>query len=93
MSADMLAAIRDFVTSFEAVFGDDWQYTKEMLGITGETPEQSEAAKAMGLETIPIIAEGGTFLDPRVDDEIEDWGNRGALLRDFRRLKRLLSEH
>jgi hypothetical protein len=45
----------------------------------------------MGLEDIPIIAEGGTFLDPRVDDEIEDWGNRGALLRDYRRLKRLLS--
>lgn len=92
MTQEMLDAIRDFVASFEVMFGDDWPYTKEMLGIRDETPEQSAAAHAMGLETIPIIADGGTFLDPRVEDEIDHWGNRGALLQQYRRLKRLLQE-
>jgi hypothetical protein len=90
MTEEMLRATRDFVASFEEVFGDDWQYTKEMLGIRDETPEQAVASRAAGLETIPIISEGGTFLEPQVDDEIEHWGNRGALLQRYRRLKRLL---
>jgi hypothetical protein len=80
-------AILDFLEAFETVFGSDWRFTKEMLGIHDETPEQAAAAAAMGLENIPIIAAAGTFLDPGVDDETSDWGNRGALLHHYRRLK------
>jgi hypothetical protein len=32
-----------------------------------------------------MIAEGGTFLAPGIDDEAEDWGHR-ALLREMRSL-------
>jgi hypothetical protein len=94
MTEEMIRAARDFVASFEAVFGDDWQYTKEMLGIQDEyeSHEQAVACRALGLETISIISEGGTFLEPGVEDETEDWGNRGALLQRYRQLKRLLQE-
>jgi hypothetical protein len=72
------------------VFGSDWSYSKEMLGIQEETLEQAAAAKAMGLEMIPIISPGGTFLEPKIEDEVENWGNRAALLEAYRKLKKLL---
>lgn len=83
-------AVREFLDVFEAVFGSDWEYTKDMLGIVNETPAQAAAAREMSLEEIPIIARDGTFLEPGVDDEVEDWGNRGILLERYRRLKRLV---
>lgn len=46
----------------------------------------------MGMGSIDIISENGTFLNPMVEDEIEDWGNRGALLDQYRNLKKLLIE-
>jgi hypothetical protein len=30
--------------------------------------------------------EGATFIEPRLEDETEDWGARGALLEKYRRL-------
>ncbi len=90
MTDETLTAVREFLEVFEDVFRDDWPYTKSMLGIRAETPEQAEAARKMGLETIHIISPDGTFLEPRVDNEIEDWGARGALLARYRRLKNLI---
>jgi hypothetical protein len=90
MTDETLIAVREFLDAFEKVFGTDWQYTKSMLGIRDETPEQAEAARQMGWETIHIIAPEGTFLEPRVDDEIENWGHRGMLLERYRRLKSLI---
>jgi hypothetical protein len=92
MSDEILPALREFIESFETVFGNDWPYTKSMLGIYDETPAQKAAAQQAGLETIPIISEAGTFLAPDVDDEGEDWGHRGLLLERYRRLKRLLAQ-
>jgi hypothetical protein len=89
MTDETLIAVREFLEAFEEVFRDDWQYTKSMLGIRDETTEQAEAIRKMGLETIYRIAPDGTFLEPRVEDEIEDWGARGMLLRRYRRLKSL----
>lgn len=60
-----------------------------MLGVSEETDEQKENAKAMGLETIEIVSKDGTFLNPKVEDETEDWGNRGRLLELYRELKKL----
>lgn len=34
----------------------------------------------------------GTFLNPRVDDERNNWGNRGGLLEAYRRAARLLRD-
>ena len=33
-----------------------------------------------------LIAEGGTFIQPLVDDESNNWGNRGSLLAAYREL-------
>jgi len=74
--------IREFLDAFEEVFDRDWTYTKRMLGIRDETEEQKR------LETIPIIADDGTFVHPKVEDEVEDWGNRARLLAAYRELRK-----
>ena len=33
-----------------------------------------------------LIDHNGTFLNPRVDDESNNWGNRGSLLSSYRHL-------
>jgi hypothetical protein len=59
-----------------------------MLGIKSETEEEKRAAAKLGLETIPVIADNGTFVNPKVHDEVEDWGNRGRLLAAYRALRK-----
>jgi len=78
--------VEEFLSAFEEVFDKDWSYTKEMLGIRAETQQQKQKVAELGLETIPIIAETGTFIHPKVDDETEDWGNRARLLAAYRAL-------
>jgi hypothetical protein len=78
--------VREFLSAFEEVFDRDWSYTKEMLGIRAETQQQKQRAAQLGLETIPIIAETGTFIHPKIEDETEDWGNRAKLLAAYRAL-------
>ena len=72
---------------FEEVFHDDWSHSKEMMGIQDESKEQLADLAKLGLETIHMIRPDGTFLEPKVADELEDWGNRGALLKAYRKLK------
>ena len=88
---ELLDTIKRFIESFEQVFDKDWEYSKEMMGIQDETEEQKKNAKEIGLESIDIISGDGTFLNPKVDDETEDWGYRGALLQEYRKLKRIIS--
>ena len=78
--------VREFLNAFEEVFDKDWSYTKEMLGIRTETQQQKQRDAELGLETIPIIAENGTFIHPKVENETEDWGNRAKLLAAYRAL-------
>ena len=80
--------VREFLDAFEEVFDRDWAYTKEMLGIHAETAEQKQACAEAGLETVPIIADGGTFVHPKVEDEGSDWGHRARLLAAYRALKK-----
>lgn len=77
----MAEAIKKFMESFEQVFDKDWDYTKEQLGVYEETEQQKQ------MEGIYIIDPNGTFLNPKVEDEIEDWGHRGNLLQEYRNLK------
>lgn len=79
--------VEEFLSAFEEVFDRDWFYTKQMLGVREETQQQKQAAAEAGLETIPIIAETGTFIHPKVEDETEDWGNRARLLAAYRTLR------
>ena len=67
--------IIEFINLFEEVFDKDWNYSKKMMGIYDPTEEQERNSKEMGLESIEIISSKGTFLNPKVDDETEDWGN------------------
>ena len=80
-------SLERFLSAFETVFDRDWPYTKQMLGVTDETKEQAENLKSIGLETIHAISPNGTFLNPEVDDETEDWGHRSELLSAYRALK------
>ena len=84
--------LQEFISLFEQVFDKDWVYSKEMMGIYKETEEQKSAAREMGLSSIEIIASDGTFINPKVEDESEDWGYRGALLEKYRQIKELLDE-
>lgn len=79
--------VKAFVDAFEEVFHRDWDYTRQMLGIRDETPDEKEAIAVAGLETIFVIAEDGTFVDPKVEDETADWGNRARLLAAYRALR------
>lgn len=82
--------IREFIDAFDEVFDRDWAHTKQMLGIHDETPEEKRNAAALGLEPIYMVAPDGTFLQPKVEDETEDWGNRGRLLSLYRELKKMI---
>jgi hypothetical protein len=92
MDTQFKDAVVKFLTEFEQVFDKDWDYTKQQLGISEETELQKENSRKLGLETIYRISPNGTFLNPKVDDEIEDWGYRGSLLREYRALKKLLTK-
>ena len=92
MPDEIKSNIKEFILLFEEVFDKDWKYSKEKMGIQEETQEQKNNARDMGMGSIDIISENGTFLNPMVEDEIEDWGNRGALLDQYRNLKKLLIE-
>ena len=92
MNSNLNNSIVKFLDLFEEVFDRDWEYSKAMMGIRDETEEQKRTAREMGLESIEIISSDGTFINPKVEDEIEDWGNRGALLRECRKLKEILNK-
>lgn len=36
------------------------------------------------------IDEDGTFLEPKVEDETDDWGHRGMLLEEYRELRAIM---
>lgn len=68
-------AVADFLDKFELVFGDaDWPITLANL--------QADAKY--------LIDPNGTFIDPGVTDESNNWHNRGSLLAAYRRLKAVL---
>lgn len=90
MDYKMKDTVEQFLSLFEEVFDKDWEYTKERMGVYDDTEEQKRNTKEMSLESIEIIDVNGTFLNPKVEDEIEDWGNRGALLAKYRELKNVL---
>lgn len=71
------AELRDFLEHFEWVFHNDWEMSRACL--------RDDNFKF-------YIEENGTFLNPQVDDESNNWANRGALLASYRRLKETLGD-
>ena len=68
-------AISGFVTNFESVFDNDWEFTKGTIG--------SEF----------LIEADGTFINPGVADESNNWVNRRSLLRSYRRLLEVMDKY
>ena len=69
MNDELKNLLTEFMSSFELVFGNDWEVSKSRL--CGD---------------FDFIAPDGTFLSPGVDDESNNWANRGHLLDVYRRL-------
>ncbi|MFP2996247.1 hypothetical protein ABN763_10055 [Spongiivirga sp. MCCC 1A20706] len=93
MKSALQNTVEQFLILFEEVFDKDWEYSKYMMGVPEDTEDQKASAKEMGLDSIDIISDNGTFLNPKVENETEDWGNRGALLEKYRELKYLLNQY
>lgn len=64
MAYDIEQQLNSFLDSFELVFENDWDVSISRLADTNNH----------------YISEHGTFLNPGVDDESNNWGNRGSLL-------------
>lgn len=74
---EFTSVLSNFLRCFEAVFGDaDWDMTRDIL--TDECLEH-------------YIHPNGTFLEPGVEDETNNWHNRGALLAYYRQLTAVLA--
>jgi hypothetical protein len=69
----MLLLLCDFLAEVRGVLHDDWEYTE--AHIQGNATSDA-----------PSINPNGTFLEPNVTDEANNWGNRGAFLGSYRRL-------
>lgn len=65
----------EFLERFRLVFEYDWEFTQATLQIPAESH---------------FIAAGGTFINPGISDESNNWANRGALLSTYRRLDAVL---
>ena len=74
---EVVESIGEFTRSFELVFDNDWDFTLTMLRLD---PHE------LGFYITP----DGTFLNPGVQDESNNWANRGALLYAYRGLLRAL---
>ncbi len=77
-SDELQQALTRFVEAFEEVFERDWEYARAMLA-----PANLDS----------FIAPGGTFLNPGVEDEVEDWGARAELLTRYRELRRVMHRY
>lgn len=64
------AALRRLVDDLELVLHTDWAYSEEML--------------ADSWMRLALVGLHGTFLWPEVDDEDNNWANRGGLLASYR---------
>lgn len=79
LSRRFLDLFTEFIEGFIIVFDDDWNYTREIL----KDPEIFDY----------YISPEGSFLSPQIDDEYNNWKNRGALLESFRKMKDFFKEH
>ena len=71
MNDELKNLLAEFMSSFELVFRDDREFSRGCLR------DDSQEL---------FIAPRGTFLNPGIDDESNNWANRGHLLDVYRRL-------
>ena len=75
--SQLAPAIAEFMWAFERVFHYDWRYARAML-------HPANVGQ--------MISDDGTFLEPKVEDEVDDWGYRAMLLERYRKLRALMDE-
>lgn len=69
--------VSDFIMATEGIFDWDWEHTKNCL--------EDDNIRL-------FISPNGNFLDPNIDDEGNNWGNRPAYLNSFRKLRAFIEE-
>ena len=74
---DLESALVRFMSCFETVFDVDWEHTMLTMGMEDSLPDYVIA---------DFYTKDGTFLNPKVPDESNNWGCRGALLEAYREL-------
>lgn len=74
---EFLEQVDSFLERFEAVFHMDWDHTKGSI------------ENAIDCD---YIKEKGTFIKPLVEDESNNWWNRGGLLHHYRLLRKTLGQ-
>jgi len=72
----LILQLQAFLDSFEVVFGD----------------ADWETTRCNLQDDVNLISPTGTFLNPSVDDESNNWHNRGNFLAVYRGLKEMLNE-
>lgn len=70
--------VADFIFGTEAMFDWDWDHTKSCL--------ENGNMKY-------FISHDGNFLNPNIDDEANNWGNRPAFLNSYRKLSSFMDEY
>lgn len=84
-------AVATFLEAFEAVFHEDWAYTRSMLGIADHATNEKardELLRIFGESPQPPGDPDATFLDPRDPNlEIQNWGNYELLLAAYTALR------
>lgn len=73
MTRELLKKLTDFLLDFEQVFDNDWFHTQACLSDDFQKHFIKNDSSS-------------TFLHPHVNDESNDWGNRGRLLASYRAL-------
>jgi TIR domain len=77
-SEELEALLQGFMSSFELVFDWDWDYSDCCL-------RDDDVGSYISIK--------GTFLNPMVDDEGNNWGNRLGLLEAYRKLKDFMNKY
>lgn len=78
---DTLGALFNFLEHFELVFDMDWEYTVSVLKDTFSRTEYHELGDGCWIE------KNGTFIRTGIEDEGNNWFNRGSLLVSYRAAK------
>lgn len=81
-------AVSRFVGALEQVFHHDWEYTRSMMACIPTEPTKIDPEDDDPVIAPPDGSAKPTFLWPQLTEywESEDWGSRGWLLSEYRRL-------
>ncbi len=80
MNDGLRQAASRFVDAYEAVFHEDWAYTRLTLGVPLEEPDAETSLRAVFGEPPRAAKAPTTFLLQAADaDSVRDWGNLAAL--------------